>query len=149
MCYSYETSLQSHNYNDEIEFLCFRGGLGSFCKAGVILNRFRKPPGWSPRQSQPPDCIRGVCHLPFSDPDVSFAGTWPRSWHPCIVLTTPFSLWFKMSPATPPSYVNLFTSWRQSKYYQPLFVKVAERSVLFRSLSSYKNTKHVALLAFL
>ena len=44
---------------------------------------------------------------------------------------------------------NLFISWRQSKYHQPLFAKVAERSVLSRSLSYYKNTKHVALLAFL
>ena len=108
MCYSYETSWQCHNNNDEIEFFCFRGGLGSFCKTGVLLNGFRKPPGVVPQVVTASDCIRGICHFPFSDPDVGFEGTWPRSCHPSIVLTAPFSLWFKMSLATPPSYSLIY-----------------------------------------
>ena len=103
MCYSYKTSLQCHNNNDEIEFLFQR-------RSGVLLQSW-----WSSARVQEAsrvvspvvtasDCIPGICHHPFSDPDVGFAGTWPRSCHPSIVLTAPFSLWFKMSLATPPSY---------------------------------------------
>ena len=49
----------------------------------------------------------------------------------------------------PPSYSLIYLLLRGKANITNLYTKVAARSTLSRSLSSYKNTKDVALLAFL
>lgn len=117
--------------------------------ASIPLNWFQRPPE-AVSQGIPSILVpHGIYHFPFPDPDVSFAGTWPRCCHTYIILTIPFlSVIQNMSCYSSILHLNLFTSSRQSKYHQPLFIKVAMTAMLSRSLRSYKNTKDVALLVF-
>lgn len=149
MCYSYKTSLQCHNNNEEIEFLFQRRSgalLQSWCSSARVQEASR---GGLP----------GGHSLWLHPWHLSSSFFWSWCWL-CRNLTKKLpslhhshssflSVIQNESSNSSILQFNLFISWKQSKYHQPLFAKVAERSVLSRSLSYYKNTKHVALLAFL
>ena len=74
MCYSYKTSLQCHNNNEEIEFL-FQRRSGALLQSWYSSARVQEASGVASQVVTASDCIPDICHHPFSDPDVGFAGT--------------------------------------------------------------------------
>lgn len=102
MCYSYKTSLQCHNNNDEIEFL-FQRRSGALLQSWWSSARVQEASGWSPRWSQPPIASLAFVIILFlilmwalQEPDQEVAI--PPSFSQLL------SLCDSMSLATPPSY---------------------------------------------
>lgn len=130
-------------------FFCFRAVWGAFAERAFFWT------GWEASRGCLPGG-HGLLIAPMGSIIFLFLILMLASQEPDQEVATPppfsqfLSLWFEMCLATPPpSYSLIYLLLRGKANITNLYTKVAERSMLSRSLSSYKNTKDVALLAFL